>query len=593
MALKKIGLLLFACCLIFAACKKDPEVTELTPTVDPYSIPQKIITASLSGTVVLEDGSPAEGATVYVNNNSLTTDENGVFYFKNIKMNEYGTFVKVEKSGYFMGGKMVNPKAGQRAITRVRLLTKTLVGSFSSAQGGTVTANGNSEISLPPNGIMTKGGDAYTGNVNVYAKWIDPTGNELEEFMPGDLRAIDAAQEFVQLATYGMLAVELESDSGESLQVATGNTASLTFPVPSELSTTAPATIPLWSYNEDNGHWIEEGQATFNGTEYVGEVSHFSFWNCDAPFPVVQFEGTVIDQNGNPISEQHVSIKVNNSALTRSGMTDASGTFSGKIPKDEALTITVKSYGWCDSEMYTASIGPFSEDVVLPAITIDLDNVSNGEFVQIKGTLLDCDGDPVTDGYLKVFSEENFRILYPNADGMIDFSLVYCASSTLDLIAYDLENLKKSSTSTYNIVGVSELDFVNIIACDVIDEFINLDVDGTNFIYNNTQSSLNFNNTFTISGSATVGDTSFFIMELPMGGLGTQNPQYTNATFEDIANNSYYSGSCQGCPDLDVTITSYGDIGAFVEGNFSGTIPSNAPSGTSNLSGTFRVIRNQ
>ncbi|MFK8102155.1 MAG: carboxypeptidase-like regulatory domain-containing protein [Saprospiraceae bacterium] len=593
MAFKKIGLLLFACCLILASCKKDPEVTEVTPTVDPYNIPQKIITASLSGTVVLEDGSPAEGATVYVNNSSLTTDENGVFYFKDITMNEYGTFVKVEKPGYFMGAKMVNPKAGQRAITRVRLLTKALAGKFSSVQGGTVMANGNSEISLPPNGVMTKGGDAYTGNVNVYAKWIDPTGSELEELMPGDLRAVDAAQEFVQLATYGMLAVELESDSGEALQVATGNTATLTFPVPSELSTTAPATIPLWSYNEDNGHWIEEGEATFNGTEYVGEVGHFSFWNCDAPFPVVQIEGTVIDQDGNPIPEKHVKIKINSSAVTSSGITNENGAFSGKIPKDEALTITVKSYGWCASEMYTASIGPFSDDVVLPAITIDLNNVANGEFVNVKGTLLDCDGDPVTDGYLKVFSEEDFRILYPDADGMIDLSLVYCESSTLDLIAYDLANLKKSSTNTYNIVGVSELDFMNIIACDVIEEFIDLNVDGTNFIYNNTQSSLNFNNTFTISGSATVGDTSFMIIELPMGGLGTQSPSYASVAFEDLVNNTYYSGNCQGCPNLDVTITAYGGIGAYVEGNFSGTIPSNALSGTSNLSGTFKVIRNQ
>jgi hypothetical protein len=35
----------------------------------------------------------------------------------------------------------------------------------------------------------------------------------------------------------------------------------------------------LWSFDEAKGLWKEEGQAIKTGSNYVGDVSHFSFWN--------------------------------------------------------------------------------------------------------------------------------------------------------------------------------------------------------------------------------------------------------------------------------------------------------------------------
>jgi hypothetical protein len=47
--------------------------------------------------------------------------------------------------------------------------------------------------------------------------------------------------------------------------------------------------------------FLKEGSATKTGSNYVGKVSHFSFWNCDAPFPVVEFEASFVDQAGAPL----------------------------------------------------------------------------------------------------------------------------------------------------------------------------------------------------------------------------------------------------------------------------------------------------
>ena len=590
MPFKKFGLLIFALSLILASCKKDPEITKVVPTVTAYEIPQKTITASLSGTVVLEDGSPLEGASVFVGNESLTTDENGAFFFKNVKMNEYGTFVKVEKQGYFIGAKMVNPKAAKRSTTRIMLLEKTMVGSFTSTQGGTVDANGSSKISLPANAVMTKAGAAYTGQVNVFAKWMNPTASNLGEMMPGDLRAINSEEKLVQLATYGMLAIELEGAGGEALQIATGSKANLEFPVPAELQTNAPSTIPLWYFNEDNGHWVQEGEASFDGTKYVGEVAHFSFWNCDDPYTIVQLEGTIIDQDGNPIPDQFVRITINSNAEAGYGYTDEDGVFSGAVPKDEELTITISAYGWCESELYTASIGPFSSDAVLPSIVIDLNNVDNGTVLSISGEMVDCDGNKITNGYLKVYKDGNYSLLYPNEDGDIDATLFYCDVTTLDLEGYDFDGLKKSSVASYNVDGLTELDFGSLNVCDNIDEFLNYSIDGNDFFSLDPSAGFGGGNGMYINGVGNT-DTSYVNISLNADMIGVYNPTYASFSGEDTANNTFYSAFCQGCSDFEVTITALGAVGEFMEGTFTGTMPGNTGGSTSTVTGAFKVTR--
>jgi hypothetical protein len=81
----------------------------------------------------------------------------------------------------------------------------------------------------------------------------------------------------VTLASFGMMAVELESASAEKLQIKSGSVATLTTPIPASAQANAPATIALWSVNEQTGIWKEEGTATKNGNVYVGDVKALFF----------------------------------------------------------------------------------------------------------------------------------------------------------------------------------------------------------------------------------------------------------------------------------------------------------------------------
>ncbi len=63
------------------------------------------------------------------------------------------------------------------------------------------------------------------------------------------------------LQSTGMIAVELEFFSAQSLQLATGKTAVVKMPIPTSLLAKAPPTINTWSLNEQ-GIWVKEGTAT-------------------------------------------------------------------------------------------------------------------------------------------------------------------------------------------------------------------------------------------------------------------------------------------------------------------------------------------
>ncbi|MEM9819435.1 MAG: carboxypeptidase-like regulatory domain-containing protein [Bacteroidota bacterium] len=591
--LKNIAYLFFLVSLIFQSCQKDGLVDPVVPnpSID-YDVPVNMISASLSGIVTDEDGAPVNNATVRVDNRQVLTDENGVFLFRNVSMNEFGTLVKINKTGYFTASKMLNPRAGDRSNTRVMLLSKTIVGTVMADAGGSLTANGNSKITLPASGIIKGDGTPYSGEVSVAARWMDPTSDDLAAMTPGDLRAVNTSLEFVQLATYGMLAVELEGTSGEALNLAEGSSANLEFPVPQALRDGAPSVIPLWYFNENTGYWEEEGQATFDGEKYVGQVSHFSFWNCDVGFPLVDMEGTLVDPDGNPLPDLRVKLTINSSALTRYGYSDENGVFGGEIPRDEELTLSVEIDGSCSGVVYTATIGPFSSDVVLSPIVVDFSGVTFAQQVNLLGQMENCSSALVTNGYVKgTYGDNQTVFLFPDDNGLFSNFIIVCADVTsIDLQGFDIDEAKETEISSFPINPGVDVNFGTLTACEDLTESLSFSIDGIDFLIIDPYCSVDSN--FVIIDGFGPDSTNVYLLfeaNAPViispssayfGGQNGNNFPYANC-----------SGATTNCANFEVNLTNFAEIGELMEGTFNGTLPGSHPSGTSTVIGTFRVFR--
>jgi hypothetical protein len=581
------SLLLMLTLSVFFSCQKDISIQDGGPVVTPPDLSTKI-NSSVSGFVTDENDAAVMGASVQFGTGTITTDKYGYFEVKNVQVVKEAAVVTVNKTGYFKGIKTYLAKEGKAAFFRIKLMPKTIAGNVNAASGGTVTTSNGLSIKLPAGGIVNAASNTtYTGTVNVAAYWINPTAADLNRIMPGDLRGINTEGSLKLLQTFGMAAVELTGAAGELLQIANGQKATLSLAIPLSLVATAPATIPLWYFDEAKGLWKQEGSATKTGNSYVGDVGHFSFWNCDYPTSYVYFDCTLKNTAGNPIPYALAKITIagtNNSAY---GYTDSLGYVGGVVPANANLVLDVYGdFNCTTTPVYTQAFTTTNVNISLGVITISNANY----FATLSGTVTNCTNTPVTNGYIMVH-EGYFYTRYPLSNlGTYSFSKIFCSfPQTLLLIGEDVTNQQQSATISY-VVQVGTNTVANIQACGVTtQEFINYTVNTTPYSFTAPSDPFYYNNQSSIVMGSYKISFPFGTVNLNIdnNGIGVGS----NQTLQNFAQNQV-TDSFNITTPIMAHITEYGTIGQFISGNFTGVFTGAPPANTPyNVSCNFRVRR--
>ncbi len=574
--MKNLVLFLLLSFALFSCDKED----DLNPSGDLYTPPVIAVKGSIAGLVANENGQGIEGAVVYVGNEQQQTGPGGYFIFRNITLNANGTFVKVDQAGYFHASKRFFPKANKLNYTTLTLMTKQNAGTLSASAGGVITLASGASVTLPANGIVTDDGAPYSGEVKVAARWLNPADVATGKIMPGNLQGISSDQEEVALASYGMLAVELSGGTEEKLNLKSGASASLRFPIPSSLRNSAPNEIPLWHFDETTGLWREEGFAVRQGDVYVGEVSHFSFWNCDAPFPVIHIEGRLLAPNGNPLVDVGVQITIAGTAITGYGHTNAEGVFSGKVPSDQPLVLTVVDY-FCTTNLLEINVGSFNSDSNLGDINVA--GSSNDNFITVSGSVLNCENTPVTEGMVQICRSDYCNFVAINTDGSFESTFRYCNMDEIEVAAFDLET-GFASIPQVSAILQELIDFGNISVCgSQIPEYLRINV-------NNMERTYFF--PYYFRGEYPIGQQPGVFMAVgswgPMGGPDSSYavriyfPETGVGTYSGAGvrfdgydtTPSYMVAECAfPCDAFTVTVTEFSStLGGYIRGTFGGTM---------------------
>ncbi len=570
-----------AFCLFLApACKKDDPIV----TTGSTAWPGATVKASFVGQILDDGGKPLEGAAVRVGTKAATTDANGVFILRDQNVNSARAIVTAFKAGYFDSQRTLFVQKNSENRVVIRLLKKQNVGSFSASAGGKVAVSGGAAVDFSANSI-TKNGQPFSGKVVVEAKWLDPTDDNLIEKMPGALRGLRTDGSENGLQTFGMLAVELNDDAGQTVEIASGQKAKITMPIPASLLADAPATIPLWHFSEAEGIWVEEGSATKIGSEYVGEVAHFSWWNCDVPTQSVKLKMCLTDLAGQPLQGFSIELISQNYGSGWAWL-DAAGCAEGLVPANEPLEMWVFSTQTCGGAIYNAPIGPFSADTDLGAIAID-PNGQNGVLtpVVLTGKLVDCSGQPLPNAYATLGGQ----FLFTDAQGNFSNTLSFCSNNlptSFTATGFDLENAKSSQPVTKNFAAT--VDFGTISVCDDLDEYIRFTLDSDpQLTILPFPDSTTAGNTAYLSGEEPLKFTyftaSFNHLQVPANDLPFQSLFISSPTSQISAKSG---------PTLLVKtdLTSYPlTVGQYLIGTFSGTFEQSGTTIQHTISGSYRV----
>lgn len=438
--MKTKTLFLFSLCLILlGACKKDSIVTTITEGQPPA--PGIVVESTIRGLVLDRQGQPLEAALVTWGNQQVETDQDGIFTMADLVNGEQAV-LKVSKAGYFDAFQTILPIAETIHKTEIQLTPRILTTSFPAQEGGRFQLQNGSAVDFAAAAFTDAQGNAYTGQVNVYATYIDPTDPELHQIMPGNLQALNAEGEDRTLQTYGMINVELEGDDGAALQISSA--AQLTMPVPAALLNQAPANLPLWHFDKPTGLWVEEGSADLVNGAYIGTVSHFSFWNCDVPYDLVELSGTFLAEK----FEVAGQVRVTATALNTEGFVNLSstGSFRGKVIKGTPLLLELIDPN-CNEVIYSADLGSLSQDRDLGTINVPL----NDDWVTISGTLVNCDMDIITEGVAVIRTTGKSYLVSPKPDGSILGAFRACNESAFSVLGVDWETQVRGSEETFTV----------------------------------------------------------------------------------------------------------------------------------------------
>ena len=530
------------------------------------------------------NGTPVEGVQINVGNIEGFTDKDGLLFVKNATMNP-STYLTAEKQGFFHGSRRFYPTEGDVQFVRITLLPQQLAGSIPSNAGGSVQIADGVSLTFPGDAVMYKNGGIYDGPVSVYGQPLKADDPQLSTKMPGDLVGISNEGTKGTLGSLGMMVVELKSATGDLLQVKPGSHVEMQMEVPASKLSTAPATIPMWYFNEATGYWQEEGEASLVGNKYVAQLGHFSYWNCDVYFDLVSWSASFVYEDGSPASQVEVCLTVLSLDLTRCDYTNNSGVVSGEVAANEAMLLEVKSP--CGDVIYSQQIGPYTDATVIGPITIPSSSVS---FTAVSGNAVDCNGETVTNGFARIqVGEQTYYSQLNQGTGAFSISVMNCDESDVTVSAVDETAFKQSLP--YSFAYAPVIDAGTISVCETITEFLDLEVTGfpDHFIFFFPFGSSTGGNTTLVSQDSS-SNGEFFYVRFNGDTPGTYSP--TGAEISVTLPNG--DRAFARAEDVTINITYFGVIGDYILGTVSGTWHT-GPNGQGGpdypMAGSFSILR--
>ncbi|WP_298511657.1 hypothetical protein [uncultured Kordia sp.] len=547
------------------------------------------------GRVIGRGDQPIAGATVTLGGQQQVTDDNGIVTFIGAVVYENFAYATATASGYTDGSRVMVPNYGDNNENTFTIKLFSLENAQTiSSSGGEVSVRtelGREVIIAFDGGFVDENGNPYSGNVAVTVNHLDPLSEETANTMPGELYGLDRNYQEVALGSYGMVHVELRGSMGQKLQIS--NPATILMPIHPNQMASAPSQVPFWSFIKETGTWFEETVAYKDGAYYKAVVNHFSFWNCDAPFPVANFNATVVDA-GTLVPVSGLTVTINYNSFSRYAITDNNGNVSGKIPTNQTMTLTITDH--CGTVLYNdPNFGPFTGATSI-TIPVSLVSVSS---INVSGTVLDCNGLPVTNGYVTYSSGggQFFGTTLVTA-GTHSYSAVSCSiPATINVEGADVGTGQVIASTT---VIANPNATANLTACGgLAPEYIRYSINGNPVVYEIQSPWANIEQgmylsmgttspigggTMLIGNATTLGTYPFDSNPFATGTPSMAIKRLGTSTGIDPVSSTGITGS------IVFNITSIGGVGAYIDVSFSGTYIDQF-GGTNTITGDAHILR--
>ncbi len=519
---------------------------------------------TISGIVFDENHSPKSNVEVKAHGQSFVTGSDGVFLFTNLSVPKEKCYVVVEEEGYFSC--MRSRKPNLDATTRIDIhLISDVEGEYFAFPSGldyTATLSDGSSITFASTtAFVDKNGEPYNGVVGIKAKVLDATSPLYSRYaFGGDQIGLDNDEEQF-LNTYTGMMVEIFQPNGAYLQLADGTTPVEVFQVipPAFLTKSAPNSVPVYHASLTSGYNKRRGGGTKNGGGYVLSVGHFSYWSTqEQSSQFGQLKCRVIDAGGNIVSGVRVQVG------KTYGITDANGTFDISVPAGLPMDVAVLPEDFYGVGVVSSQSAWSNQEEKL--VELQLPVALN----RIQGQLVDCNDNPIAGQVSLVWSSYVSSVYTPSGS----FELPTTVNNGDE---YKLVVSTGSAEKTFFLTkGYGSENIGNVEICENTPPSST----GNNIrIYSNGEIIAEYNDFTTLTGefsTENAGEYYRTVIRMSEPSLYISIP-YCDSVGEYSSGGVNLHGEFDGATilNLQVNITSYGEVGGKIKGVAQGTLQGN------------------
>jgi len=419
------NLLFILISILLIGCYEDFETTTIvTQQVEPGISYRH----DISGIVTDTSGLFLQGATIKIQEQTVVTDQTGKFNIQSVEINEFGSFLSVEHPQYITSGIRLYPHSSLLHAIDLSLVVKPQSYSVQNNTGGQVTTESGVELNFQPESIL-KNNAPYSGEYQVVIFYVDP---KKEQNYNKQLRAYDIENNvpnyFPKIDAISMVSITILDNNGQELQLNAEKPVRVRFPFDNTL-TSQPSSVPVLSFNEENGLWQDEGNASLLNNKYEATLSHFSWWTVSNIKQTVELCFTFESILENPPNDNIYVLNTLSGNHVQAARVDYLNETCIPVPEGEDLILTVYNFCYVQNALQI-----ITSSTVSTKQAIKVEDNTDGYIINLN--IINCQANPLPGNYKITYNGSTPVEI--NGD-FHEINLNSCFSnSTLNIVLEDL-----------------------------------------------------------------------------------------------------------------------------------------------------------
>jgi hypothetical protein len=414
------------------SCREEIDI-DLTDTIE--DLPVELINTSISGQVRNLNGQVIEGAGVQIGEHTGISDQNGYFYFTNIKADKNGTVIIVRKPGYLENRVTVYPSLNHDLFSSIVLTEKNPSATMLSWQGGEVMLAEDVRLYIAPNTLVYESdGTNFEGTATIHYHLFNPDDTLFEQLLPGELTGYHPTGTRVGLVPGALASIEITDEDDRPLRLAQGQQAEFTAALSDRYREEWPDEIQVYRFSPTSNRWLLSGSAfAFDPGQFTGTIPDFGTLCLAMDYDVVKLDGELSYTDDVSTARHRVEIVSGVQKPAIAGQTDEQGHSTVFVPAGTTLDLGIRNE--CGVVVYEETIAELDDDTEYDK---ELQPSQDCRNLPVSGMLVNCTGNPVTNGYVRITSEENDLFVRTDDKGHFTGEFKLCKDdTTIELSAFD------------------------------------------------------------------------------------------------------------------------------------------------------------